>query len=150
MGALSDTEVLVIERACERLITGFFDAIDGRNEARLHDLFTEDATYARPIDPDTVISGRDAIVQMFKARPATKAMHHICSDVLISVESPDRATGHHRVMLYTASMEQPKHPQFGLKSDERVLVGRFEDVFVRTPAGWRFLSRRGRVLQHTA
>jgi hypothetical protein len=150
MGTLTDTDVLVIERACERLINEFFDAIDGRNEQRLHDLFTEDATYARPIDPNTVISGREAIVQMFKARPTSKVMHHTCSNVLISVESAERATGSHRVMLYTASTEQPAHPQFGLKSDERVLVGRFEDVFVKTPAGWRFQARRGRVLQHTA
>jgi hypothetical protein len=70
--------------------------------------------------------------------------------VVITVESAERATGHHRVMLYTASTEQTAHPQLGLKSDERVLVGRFDDVFVKTPAGWRFYSRRGRVLQHTA
>ena len=62
---LSDLEVLVIERACERLINEFFEAIDVRNDAHLHTLFTEDATYARPIDPETVISGRDTIVKMF-------------------------------------------------------------------------------------
>jgi len=150
MAALSDLDVLAIERACERLINEFFAAIDGRNEARLHELFTEDATYARPIDPNTVVSGRDAIVKMFEARPTNRVMHHTCSNVVISVESAERATGHHRVMLYTASAEQAAHPQFGLKSDERVLIGRFDDVFVKTPAGWRFHSRRGRVLQHTA
>lgn len=150
MGALSDTDVLVIERACERLIDEFFEAIDARNESRLRGLFTEDATYARPIDPDTVVGGVDAIVKMFEARPTTKVMFHICANVRISVESAERATGNHRVMLYTASTEQPAHPQFGLKSDERVLVGKFDDVFVKTPTGWRFQSRRGRVLQHTA
>ena len=29
------------------------------------------------------------------------------------------------------------------------LVGEFDDEFVKTPEGWRFDSRRGRVILHT-
>ena len=69
MTSLSDLEILVIERACEKLIYAFFEAIDLRNDRDLEHLFTEDATYARPIDPATIISGREELIKMFAARP---------------------------------------------------------------------------------
>ncbi len=149
MSGLSELEGLVIERACERLINEFFEAIDVRNDAHLHHLFTPDATYARPIDPNTVISGRDAIVKMFEARPGGRVTRHTCSNVRVTAESEERATAVSRVVLYTGPDDPPAHPQFGFKSDARVLVGEFDDVFVKTPQGWRFQSRRGRVILHT-
>ena len=149
MTTLSDLDTLVIERACERLINEFFEAIDVRNDAHLHTLFTENATYARPIDPDTVISGRDTIVKMFEARPAGRVTRHTCSNVRITVESASRATAVSRVVLYSGPSEPAAHPQFGHKADARILVGEFDDVFVKTAGGWRFESRRGRVILHT-
>ena len=145
---LPPIDVMLIERACTRLITEFFEAVDLRNEAQLDQLFTEDATYARPIAPDTVISGRDAIRKSFEARPAGRVGRHTTSDALIHVESAERATGKHRVVLYMGP-EQSPDPQFGYQADARVLIGEFADVFVKTPQGWRFQSRRGRVILHT-
>ena len=37
----------------------------------------------------------------------------------------------------------------GRKAAANQLVGRFDDEFVRTPQGWRFAGRRGRLLMHT-
>ena len=148
MSKPSEIETLVIERACERLVTEFFEAIDLRNEAQLDSLFTEDATYARPVSPDTIVSGRDAIRKSFEARPTGRVTRHTCSNVLITVESGERATGSHRVVLYMGP-EQSPDPQFGYKADARVLVGEFKDVFVKTAQGWRFHARRGRVILHT-
>jgi hypothetical protein len=144
----TEIESMLIERACERLITEFFEAVDLRNEAHLDNLFTEDATYARPIAPDAIISGREAIRKSFEARPAGRIGRHTCSNAHINVESLDRATGTHRVVLYMGP-EQSPDPQFGYKADARVLIGEFADVFVNTPHGWRFQSRRGRVILHT-
>ena len=149
MSTLPDLEVLVIERACERLINEFFEAIDLRNEAQLDNLFTEDATYARPIEPDTVVSGRDTIRKLFEARPAGRITRHTCSNVRITVESAQRAVGVHRVTLFMGPDQPPAHPQFGYKADARQLVGEFDDVFVKTAQGWRFQTRRGRVILHT-
>jgi hypothetical protein len=147
--ALSDLEVLAIERACEKLIYAFFEAIDSRNDSHLASLFTEDATYARPIDPHTVISGRDTIVKTFAARPGGRVTRHLCSNVYITVDSATRAHGAHRVVLVTGADQPEPHPQFGYQADARQLVGEFDDEFVKTPEGWRFSSRRGRVLLHT-
>ena len=149
MSTLSDLERLTIERACERLIYEFFEAIDLRNDAHLDNLFADDASYARPTDPNTVITGRDVIRKAFEARPGGRATRHICSNVRITVESAERAQGVHRVVLIAGPTEPPAHAQFGFKADARQLIGEFDDVFVKTPAGWRFASRRGRVVLHT-
>ena len=149
MSAPSDLEVLAIERACERLINEFFEAIDVRNDAHLEHLFTADATYARPIDPHTIMSGRDTIVKAFSARPGGRVSRHTCSNVRITVESSERARGVSRVVLFTGPDQPAADPQFGFKADARQLVGEFDDEFVKTPAGWRFSSRRGRVILHT-
>ncbi len=149
MSTLSDLERLAIERACERLIYEFFEAIDLRNDAHLDNLFTEDASYARPADPNTVITGRDVIRKAFESRPGGRVTRHTCSNVRITVDSAERAHGSHRVVLITGPTEPAAHPQFGFKADARQLVGEFDDEFVKTPAGWRFASRRGRVILHT-
>ena len=149
MSKLSDLELLTIERACERLIHEFCEVIDTRQDAKLHGLFTADATYARPTAPTTIVSGRDTIVKSFESRPAGKVARHTCSNVRITVESAERATGYHRVVLYMGPNTEAPDPQFGHKADARVLVGEFDDVFVKTAEGWRFESRRGRVILHT-
>ncbi|MEJ0035500.1 MAG: nuclear transport factor 2 family protein [Gammaproteobacteria bacterium] len=148
MSKPTEIETMLIERACERLINEFFEAVDLRNEAHLDNLFTEDATYARPITPDAIIGGREAIRKSFEARPAGRVGRHTCSNARITVESADRAVGVHRVTLFMGP-EQSPDPQFGYKADARILVGEFADVFVKTAQGWRFHSRRGRVILHT-
>jgi hypothetical protein len=149
MSALSDLEVLAIERACERLIYEFFEAIDTRNDRHLANLFIADCTYARPIEPNTIISGIENVVKAFEARPAGRVTRHICSNLRITVESAARARGNHRVVLITGPTEPPAHPQFGFKADARQLIGEFDDEFVKTADGWRFASRRGRVILQT-
>jgi len=149
MSALSDLEVLMIERACERLVYEFFEAIDVRNDRHLEHLFTADATYARPIDPNTIISGREAIVKAFIARPGGRVSRHVTSNVRITVQSAERASGVSRVVLFAGPDEPAAHLQFGHKADARVLIGEFDDEFVKTAEGWRFASRRGRVILHT-
>ena len=149
MSALPDLQVLLIERACERLVYEFFEAIDVRNDAHLERLFIPDGSYARPIDPHTIISGRETIVKTFVARPGGRVTRHTTSNVRITIESPERARGTSRVVLFSGPDEPAVHPQFGFQADARQLVGEFDDEFVKTPAGWRFSSRRGRVILHT-
>ena len=149
MSTLSEIDMLLIEHACEKLIHEFAEAIDLRNDRHLEKLFTEDATYSRPIEPNTVITGRETIVNMFIARPAGRVSRHICSNVRITVDSPTRAHGVSRVMLIAGPSEPAAHPQFGHKADARQLIGEYDEEFVKTADGWRFSSRRGRVILHT-
>jgi SnoaL-like domain len=149
MSTLSDVEVLAIERACEKLIYEFAEAIDLRNDRHLANLFTEDATYARPTDPDTVMTGRETIVKTFEARPGGRVTRHIWSNVRIKVDSPTRAHSVSTVLLIAGPNEPAAHPQFGYQAEARQLLGEFDDEFVKTPQGWRFSSRRGRMILHT-
>jgi hypothetical protein len=149
MSTLSDLEILTIERACERLIYEFAEAIDTRNDAHLDNLFAAAATYSRPTDPNTVIAGREVIRKTFESRPGGRVTRHICSNVRITVQSADRAVGVSRVVLIAGAAEPPAPAQFGFKADARQLIGEYDDEFVKTPAGWRFVARRGRLILHT-
>ena len=71
---LSDLEVLGIERACTLLVVDFAYALDRKQYAKLAELFDENSTYTRPIEPDIVIRGRDNIRRLFDSRPA--GSHH--------------------------------------------------------------------------
>jgi hypothetical protein len=83
----------------------------------------------RPSAPDAPIVGRDAILAAFKAR-SPRVTCHISSNIVITVESANRARGTSAMLLFTAADAPP-------------LVGGFQDVFTLTDEGWRFAERRG-------
>jgi hypothetical protein len=82
----------------------------------------------RPTAPSTPIVGRDAILAAFEAR-AARITRHVCSNVVIDVESPTQARGHSAMLLFSG--------------DGRPTVGSFDDPFILTADGWRFAERRG-------
>ncbi len=149
MTSESSESLIAIERACEKLVLDFAACVDAQDFARLRELFAADALFARPTDPDTVVRGADNIVNSYLSRPRTRITQHLCSNVQITVHSGERATGTCRVLLFTADVGEPEIPGKGRKASASRLVGRFDDQFVRTPQGWRFAERRGRLLMHT-
>lgn len=140
---------LAIERACEKLVLEFAACVDAQDFERLRDLFSADAGFARPTEPDTLIRGPDNIVNAYLSRPRTRITQHLCSNIQITVLAPDRASGTTRVLLFLADAAEPEVPGKGRKAAASQLVGRFDDQFVRTAQGWRFAERRGRLLMHT-
>jgi ketosteroid isomerase-like protein len=148
MNGLTEIEIALIERACERLVHDFADFVDAREHHLLANLFTEDATYCRPIEPNVVIAGRERIFSMFDSRPK-RITRHLCANVRITVKDRDHASGSSRVILIAAAAEQTPDPQFGYKTDARQLIGGYDDEYVRTPQGWRFAARCGHVLLQT-
>jgi hypothetical protein len=91
----------------------------------------------------------DNIVNAYLSRPRTRITQHLCSNVQIAVHSAERASGTCRVLLFMADASDAETPGKGRKAAASQLVGRFDDEFVRTPQGWRFAGRRGRLLMHT-
>jgi SnoaL-like domain len=130
------TDTLTIERACERLVLDFAYYSDHQQYESLAQLFAPDGVMHRPSgDP---LTGHDAILQAYRARPAGRMTRHVCSNIRITVESADRARGMTYAVVYSAT---------GLeKVEER--IGEFEDDFVKTPEGWRFAVRRARFVMH--
>ena len=94
-------------------------------------LYAHDGVMFRPTASDTPMRGRGAILDAFRARPA-RTTRHICSNIVIHVESAAAARGESAMLLFTGGPEP--------------LVGSFHDRFVLTSDGWRFAERRGSLL----
>ena len=117
-----------IEWNCSRLVALYANLNDEKRWHELAALYAQNAAMSRPTTPDVFIEGRDAIEAAFTGRPP-RATRHICSNVVIDVESNTTARGTSAMVLYTAN--------------DTAIVGSFHDRFVLTGEGWRFAVRRG-------
>lgn len=120
-----------IEHDCARLIALYANLNDEARWDEVAALYAEDGVMVRPTAPDAPTVGRAAILAAFKARPP-RVTRHVCSNVVIDVESDDAARGVSAMLLFTGAAEP--------------LVGSFHDRFVLTADGWRFAERRGSLL----
>jgi SnoaL-like protein len=136
-----------VERACERLVLDFAYFSDSQDYESLAGLFTPNGTMVRPTGDPLV--GRAAIIASYQARPAGRISRHVCTNIRITAESPDRARGLTYAVVFSANANQPPEAHFGVKADPRQLIGEFEDEFVRTDEGWRIASRRARFVMNT-
>lgn len=116
------------EHDCARLIALYANLNDEARWDEVAALYAEDGVMFRPTAPDAGVEGRDAILAAFKARPP-RTTRHVCSNVVIDVESDKTARGSSAMLLFTG--------------EGAPLVGSFHDRFVRTAEGWRFAERRG-------
>ena len=128
---MTDDERRAIEADCARLIALYANLNDAARWDDVAALYAEDGVMVRPTAPDAPTVGRAAILAAFKARPP-RTTRHVCSNVVIDVESADEARGESAMLLFTGAAEP--------------LVGSFHDRFVRTADGWRFAERRGSLL----
>lgn len=116
------------EHDCARLIALYANLNDEARWDEVAALYAEDGVMVRPTAPDAPILGREAILAAFKSRPP-RTTRHICSNVVITVESEDTATGVSAMLLFTGAAAP--------------FVGSYRDKFVRTAEGWRFAERLG-------
>lgn len=119
------------EQDCARLIALYANLNDDARWDEVVALYAEDGVMFRPTAPDAGIEGRAAILAAFKARPA-RTTRHVCSNVVIDVDSENSARGTSAMLLFTG--------------EGTPLVGSFHDRFVRTAEGWRFAERRGSLI----
>lgn len=83
--------------------------------------------------------GREAIKAAYTSGLAIPRKH-LCTNIMIDVETPERAQGSVNVVLFTGT------PQAGHvlpKLDANYKIGVSTDTFQRTAAGWRFSHRKG-------
>ena len=130
---LDDATRRAIEWDCARLVSLYANLNDAADWAGVAELYAKDGVMTRPTAPDQPVRGRDAILAAFRARPA-RTTRHICSNIVIEVETESAARGESAMLLFTGAAEP--------------LVGSFHDRFVRTDEGWRFAERRGTLLFH--
>jgi len=140
---VSASERIEIERACERLVFIYSRALDLGDMNAAADCFAEQGSMARPMKPDEVIQGREAIRSSLLTRPRTLLTRHLATNVMIDVESRDAATGLSYLAMIATTPPAGGSPPF--TSEGPLYVGEFRDRFVRERGVWKFLERRGSV-----
>lgn len=122
---------------CQALIHAFCHFIDHGEAPKVVGLFTEDGVFDRK---GAVLRGHAALADAMARRPPGMVTRHVCSNIVLRAESPDRIVGTTAFLLLRRDGAEPvadTSPAACLEA-----VGDFEDVFVRTPAGWRIASRK--------
>jgi hypothetical protein len=140
---LSAAEQIEIDRACERIVYQYSRALDLGDMNAAADLFAERGSMSRPMAPEQVIQGREAIRASLLSRPKTLLTKHLATNVIIDVESRDSASGiSYLTMIATTPPADGKPPFI---STGPVYFGEFKDRYVRENGVWKFFERRGSI-----
>src|SRR4029450_9791894 len=83
-------DVIVAERACERLLYEYARCIDRGDAADVAELFTDDAVW---LGDDIDMRGREAIRKAFNGRQSVtrRQSRHVITNVLVDLTSSDEA-----------------------------------------------------------
>ncbi|WP_126173138.1 nuclear transport factor 2 family protein [Altericroceibacterium xinjiangense] len=134
------TQRLEIEAQCTRLINHYANLNDAQDWDAVAELYTEDARFGRPSKPGDLVTGREAILASFKARPP-RAQRHVIANVVVDVEDADSARAFSVILLFQG--EAAAEGELPAMSANSPLVGTFRDRIVRTNEGWQFAERIG-------
>ncbi|MER7964923.1 nuclear transport factor 2 family protein [Streptomyces ardesiacus] len=134
--AMSPTDLLLAERACERLIVDLVRRLDLGDPGTAADLFTADGVWQWP-HGDRRVEGREALRTYFGSRPADRLSRRVMSNVLVTVDSATTATATsylatYRVDGYADGLVPPRPP---------ANVGHYEDAFRKVDGEWLFAAR---------
>jgi hypothetical protein len=140
---LATVERIEIERACERLVLQYARALDIGDMNAAADCFAAGGSFARPMTPDQVTVGREAIRAALLGRPKTLLTKHLSTNVMIDVESRDAASGLSYLTMISTTPATDAQPPF--VSAGPVWFGEMRDRFVRENGAWKFLERRGSI-----
>lgn len=66
MDRMTPIERIIAEHECQKQILTYAQLNDAEDWRAVADLYTNDGTFARPSDPNTIISGRQNIFDSFK------------------------------------------------------------------------------------
>ncbi|NVK41102.1 MAG: nuclear transport factor 2 family protein [Oceanospirillaceae bacterium] len=136
------------QEACERLVLEAAFRADQQDYEGLAALFAEDAQLYRPSAPQTPLKGRDAILNSYLGRPATRITRHLCSNFRFSRESADCVRVRCYVQLYASSGPAEAGDPFGAPLDGKVLIGELDDLCRNDGEGWRIAERRACFVLH--
>src|SRR5258705_1690634 len=140
-GTLKAAERIEIERVCERLVNAYARALDLGDLSAAADCFAENGSMARPMAPDQVIGGRETIRAALLTRPRTLLTKHLVSNVMIDVESRDRARGISYLTMISTTPPGDARPPFISKGP--LYFVEFQVPFVLDQGVGKFLERSG-------
>lgn len=134
---MTPVERILAEHQCERLIKRFAVLNDENAYDEMVGMFTDLGQFARPSQPEDIITGKEAILAAFKARPLRVSRHFI-SNILVDIVDENNAQAISYVLLYTAASNSTE-------SKPPYLIGRFKDQLQRIDGEWLFSQRLGSV-----
>ena len=134
---MDQSENILIERDCERLVTAYCHHVDHGEAERIAQLFSEDGVWT---SPEVTMDGREAIRKAMAVRQANAARmsRHVCNNFLLNIIDADHAEGTVYLTLYR---HDGKEGRALSPLEGPAMVGEYRDQFVRTAEGWR-ISRR--------
>lgn len=129
MTSSQDTRSLSVEDrlSIHELISLHGHMADDRQHDRLDVLFTDDAAYDVSAYDFGVVRGLDALIELFRQRPGTQPIGHHVTNVIVAPRDDHTATVRSKGLAVMA--------------DGTTGTVTYDDVVVRTDAGWR-ISRR--------
>ncbi|MBS0367052.1 MAG: nuclear transport factor 2 family protein [Proteobacteria bacterium] len=140
---LSTSERLEIELACQRIGIAYLHAIDHGDPDAAAECFAEQGVLARPMQPQQLIRGREAIRASLKSRPKGLVTRHLATNVVIDVASRDAASG--LCVLTMIGCSPAEGAQAPHESAGPLYFGEFRDRFVRVAGEWKILERLGSI-----
>ena len=99
-------------------------------------LYTPDAVFSRPTEPEVHIRGRPAILATLRAR-APRTTRHVMTNIEVMVDSSTRARARSTVLLFVGDAQPSPTPIKG------TLVGSFDDILEAHGNEWLFAQRLG-------
>lgn len=136
---MTDAERDAIERACEKICIAYARHIDFAEYDAFVDLFVEDGVLE--VFGQKLV-GHAGLRKFTDARPVNRKALHVLSNVWVNVIDANRAEGKSYVTVFRADPTGD-----GPVSDTTpFMAGYMDDVYVRTPKGWKFSFRKANAL----
>lgn len=136
----------IAESACRDVVARAALKLDANDLDGFASLFTPDAIVVRP--GKEPLHGVDALVQSYRARPASHMTRHLVTGSVVDLRAPDEARAISNVLLWTGSADDSVGP-FGRRAQARQVVGEFEDILRLCSDGlWRIAHRQARFVLH--
>jgi 3-phenylpropionate/cinnamic acid dioxygenase small subunit len=144
---VNDLDMMLIERACARVVIESAAANDLRRWAELAALYTVDGVVERPNGQR--LQGREAIEAAYAAGPPERVTRHLCTNVRVQVEGPGSARVTTTVLIVAGVRTDDADATFGVVPNDHHTVGQFVDRMVRTDAGWQIAERQASLTMTT-
>lgn len=134
---LDPMDRLLAERACERLILELVRRLDLGEPSTVSDLFAPDGVWEWPHGQRRV-EGREALREYFGSRPVDRLSRRMCTNILVTIDSPDTATATtyfatYRIDGYTEGVLVP--PRLPAN------IGHYQDTFRTIDGTWLLATR---------
>ncbi|WP_149827902.1 nuclear transport factor 2 family protein [Streptomyces tailanensis] len=134
---LDPIERLLAERACERVILELVRRLDLGEPSTVSDLFTPDGVWDWPYDQRR-IEGREALRKYFGSRPVDRLSRRMCTNILVTVDSPDTAAA----TTYFATYRVDGYAEGTLVAPRLPAnIGHYQDTFRKIDGTWLLATR---------